>query len=312
VSSKPTATVVTVADYAPGEDRGWDILRNALHALAKQDFDEPAQFMVVEQSKYADRIPDDLVGILPGLEILVVDAPSPHALKNAAVQAASADIIAFLDADCVPDPGWLRGAVETLRTHPEVSAVSGRTRYPGSNLLQRVLSLCDRAFLDSGRTRPTTTISNNNSAFRRDAYIEHPLREEMSFYAGRAQAQSLERPGHRLLFEPRMVARHLWDGWEMEREYRKQVGYGVIALRRADPKSRFTRILKLGPVTIPAVVAYRIVRRWIEVCRSAPHHDVTWYELPIALLAAIGLHLLEIPGMWAAFREKPFASPLYR
>jgi hypothetical protein len=175
-----------------------------------------------------------------------------------------------------------------------------------------VLSLCDRAFMDSGRTRTTSTISNNNSAFRRAAFLEHPLREEVSFYAGRVQAQALQRGGHRLLFEPRMLARHLWDGWAMEREYRRQVGYGVISLRRVDPESRFTNLVKAGPVMIPVVVGYRIVRRWIEVCRAAPQHDVAWFELPIALIASVGLHLLEIPGMWAAFRNRPFESPMYR
>lgn len=312
MSSRPVASVVIVSDYLPGEARGWDILRHSLRAMARQDFDEPAEFLLMEQSQFRDQIPDDLSELLPGLRVLVADAPSAHALKNVAAREASAEIVAFLDADCAPSPSWLRHGVEALRSHPEVSVVSGRTRYPGRSLQERVLSLCDRAFLDSGRTRTTTTVSNNNSAFRRAAFLEQPLREESSFYGGRVQAQAFRRAGHRLLFEPGMVAYHLWDGWAMEREYRRQVGYGVVSMRRVDPESRFASLLKAGPVMLPAMVGYRILRRWIEVCRAAPQHEVAWYELPVALAAAVGLHLLEVPGMWSAFRAQSFESSLYR
>jgi len=312
LSARPAISVVIVADYAPGEERGWEILRESLRAMAKQDFAEPAEFLLVEQTKFADRIPTDLAQELPGLRVLLDDADSAHALKNAAAREVSSDFVAFIDADCAPDPGWLRSAVEALRAHPDASVVSGRTRYPGRRLVDRVLSLCDRAFLDAGRTRTTSTISNNNSVFRRDVMLEHPLREERSFYGGRAQAQAFERAGHRLMFEPRMSAIHYWDGWAAEIEYRRQVGYGVIGLRRVDPESRFANLIKAGPVMIPAVVGYRIARRWIEVCRAAPQYGVAWFELPVALVAAVGLHLLEIPGMWSAFRDRPFESTLYR
>lgn len=312
MSARPVVSVIMVADYAPGEDRGWVILRNSLRAMAQQDFAEPVEFVLAEQSVFGARIPDDLEEQLPGLRVLLAEAPSAHALKNAAAREVSADIVAFLDADCAPDPSWLRSAVAALRAHPEVSVVSGRTRYAGSGRRERILSLCDRAFLDSGRTRITVTISNNNCAFRRAAFLDHPLRQESSFYGGRAQAQALQRAGHQLLFDPHMLAYHHWDGWGMEREYRRQVGYGVVALRRVDPESRFASLMRAGAVMIPAIVGYRALRRLIEVCRAAPQHRVAWYELPVALAVAFGLHLMEAPGMWRAFRNQPFRSKLYR
>jgi hypothetical protein len=48
------------------------------------------------------------------------------------------------------------------------------------------------------------------------------------------------------------------------------------------------------------------------MCRSARYFDVRWHELPLALGAAVLLHLLEAPGMWEAFRARPFDSSLYR
>ena len=38
--------------------------------------------------------------------------------KNAAVRAASAEIVAILDADCIPDSSWLRLFADALRAHP--------------------------------------------------------------------------------------------------------------------------------------------------------------------------------------------------
>jgi hypothetical protein len=98
----------------------------------------------------------------------------------------------------------------------------------------------------------------------------------------------------------------------MEREYRRQLGYSIIAARRTDPGIRFASLLDLGPGLIPIIVSYRIVRRWAEMCRSARYFDVRWHELPLALGAAVLLHLLEAPGMWEAFRARPFDSSLYR
>ncbi len=305
-------SVLIVSDYAPGQDRGWDLLRRTLRAMAKLEFDEPVEFLYCEDAQYRDRVPPDLTAILPGLRILFAKANSANALKNAGVRASRAEFVASVDADCVPAPGWLAAAVETLRAHPDVAVVSGRTRYAGNGRSQRILGLVDRAQIDSNRIRESTFVSNNNCAYRRSVYLEHPLHEEVSFFAGKLQGEKLRRLGHRLLFDPRMTVHHWWDGWSTQREYRRQLGYSVVAMRRVDPELRFSKLLRIGPLLIPAMVAYRTARRVFEVCRSARHLDVRWYEVPLALASAVILHLLEVPGMWNAFRNEAFDSTLFR
>jgi len=68
---------------------------------------------------------------LPSLQVVLSSASSSYALKNEGVRAAAADIVAILDADCIPDPGWLRHLMDTMRDHPDVVAVSGKTVYAG-------------------------------------------------------------------------------------------------------------------------------------------------------------------------------------
>lgn len=48
-------------------------------------------------------------------------------VRNAAVAAARAPVVAFTDSDCLPSPGWLRAGLDVLDRRPEVGVVQGRT-----------------------------------------------------------------------------------------------------------------------------------------------------------------------------------------
>jgi cellulose synthase/poly-beta-1,6-N-acetylglucosamine synthase-like glycosyltransferase len=126
---RPAVSVVVTSDYASGTAVGWEDLRASLAALARQDFREPAEFLLVETAELATRIPADVLRVLPSLRVVSVDARAASALKNAGAQAASADIVALVDGDCRVARGWLRHLVTALREHPEAAVVSGRTTY---------------------------------------------------------------------------------------------------------------------------------------------------------------------------------------
>lgn len=48
-------------------------------------------------------------------------------VRNAAVAAARAPVVAFTDSDCLPHPEWLRAGLATLDANPEAGVVQGRT-----------------------------------------------------------------------------------------------------------------------------------------------------------------------------------------
>jgi cellulose synthase/poly-beta-1,6-N-acetylglucosamine synthase-like glycosyltransferase len=140
--------------------------------LARQDFDEPAEFLFVVSEKMgsgpvstarAKRVPSagmetdpisrtdagcasdgalpaGLADELPGLKVVLAPVHTSYELKNAGVRAAAGDLVVFLDADCVPEPGWLRALVATMRGNPDAVATSGRTVYEGRGLIVRSLS----------------------------------------------------------------------------------------------------------------------------------------------------------------------------
>lgn len=57
------------------------------------------------------------------------DTVGSYAARNAGTEAATGTIVAFTDADCVPDPGWLGAGVSTLRGRARPSIVGGDVQF---------------------------------------------------------------------------------------------------------------------------------------------------------------------------------------
>ena len=174
----PFVSVVIVADHDTDRHADLEDLRSCLQALAVQEVDEPVEFLLVETPDGARKLPADLIKELPGLRVLSVPHKGTYEQKNAGVRAAQGEIIAILDADCVPVSGWLRSMINTLRSHPQYVAVSGRTIYEGKTASERCLSVLTRGFLDRGKEGPTRFISNNNTGIFKKTVERFPLPEK--------------------------------------------------------------------------------------------------------------------------------------
>ena len=154
------------------------------------------------------------------------------------------------DADCIPGPDWLRHLMETMRDHPNVVAVSGRTVYTGGRLTQRVLAPLSRSYLDPRYTGRTRFISNNNAAFRRSVFLTRPLPTDAGPSAAWLQYEAILHSGGQLLFESRMRVVHDFAGWPMEghsTQHRVRHDYYAAARPRAALRLAGT----LGSASIP-------------------------------------------------------------
>ena len=308
----PAVSVILVSDHSAGQPKGWADIRTALTALSRQDFDETAEFLYFESECYRDQIPLDLNSVLPSLQTHVVAEYSSYALKNAAVQAASAEIVAILDADCTPDPSWLARLTKALRAHPDAAAVSGKTVYPQQTFSVRVCALLARAYLDPGHAGPTHFIAINNCAFRRAAYCSHLLPTTMGTFTSRIQSEALLRDGWELWFDPLIQATHDFEGWAMEADLRRNAGHGTIITRLRDPTIPWAKLARLGRLSIPVILAGKIFDSWRDCVRCGSFYGVRRFQLPAAMLLSVGIHLLEYPGMWLAYDGSGLKRSFFR
>ena len=164
--NKPEISVVIVSDYAGGGEKSWNDLRGTLTALAQQDARVNAEWLLCENKACAESMPGDFSCILPNLKRVLSDAKGSYELKNAGVRAATSNIVAILDADCLPASDWLVNALAAMKAMPKVAVISGRTIYPAVGLTERILSLLSRSYVDRGVSGPTRYISQASSAER--------------------------------------------------------------------------------------------------------------------------------------------------
>jgi hypothetical protein len=305
-------SLVIVSDYAAGRSKGWQDLRKMMSAVAAQDEGEAVEFIYVEHPDVARDFPEDLKAVLPRFRMVPDPSPSSYGLRNAGVRAATTPWVAMLDADCLPGPGWLPRVAQSIRANPSAAAISGRTLYPGAGVMERILALLSRSYLDRGKSAPTEFISAHHCVFQREAYLQCPLPEGTGVYSARIQSEKMLRRGHVLWFDPSLECIHDFEGWAMERDIRRNTGHGTVLIRQYDPSLPYAWLVRWGAAAIPAFVAGKIWLNWKDCFRCAPHYKVSWLQLPLALAISVWVHLLEIEGMWKAFRGSPLGETAYR
>ena len=302
----------SVSNDETGGASHWTALRRTLRAWADQDGPPADEFVLVVSTHGHGSIPGDLATLVPNLSILSVVANSSYELKNRAAEHAKSDWLAIVDADCVPQQTWLEVLRRALDDNPSASAISAKTLYPGRSRVERILGLLSRSYLDPGHRGGTRFISGNAACVRRDLFCRHPLPVGKGAFASRMQSEALLREGAFFFFEPELVVVHDFEGWPMERDIRRNHGYCTVITRLHDDRLPYAGLIRVGALAIPFIVAGKALDSLRDCMRCFRHYNVKAYELPLAMCLVAVTHLLEVPGMWAAYRGRTVGPTAYR
>jgi len=267
---RPSVTVVIPARNAAAD------IGALLDAVRSQAAPDVLEVIVVDDSSADDTAVRARCHGATVIERGTADGGNPAAARNLGARSARGEMLVFLDADCVPAPGWLAAL---LAAHAEGEAVVGGALDlpPGLPLTARLDYYCgwyhvhSRCRAGEVPNHPPGNLSVSRMAFASTAgFTERQptayAHEELAWQA------ELRRRGMPLRFEPRAVVYHRNRpglGQLLRRNYRW--GYSALEAKAATGASRLRwlsrhpRFQMFAALPLAAVQALYIAGCWLRV-----------------------------------------------
>jgi GT2 family glycosyltransferase len=238
-------------------------LAACLEALGRQTL-APDRFEVLVVDNGSRPLPTYVVSALPGVHLACEPEPGPGPARNRGVALARAEILAFLDADCLPEPGWLAAILAAFESDPSCGIVGGSVRVFAETPARP--SPAEAFDLVYG-FRQELTIARHDFAATANLAVRRPVFAAVGGFAGLAVSEDMDwgrrakAAGFPTRFLPEAGVRHparasmddlrrQWDRhvshyWSMQPKTRR--GRAVWALRAAamgaTPLAEIPRIL---------------------------------------------------------------------
>jgi glycosyltransferase involved in cell wall biosynthesis len=122
------------------------LLVRCLDALEKQTYPAECYEVVVVDNGCRDPVAH-AVAQFPHATAVVETQPGSYAARNAGVRLSRGSVLAFTDADCIPEPAWLEAAVIRLLMMPSAGVVGGRVvLFPANNRRVTTAEVYDMTF----------------------------------------------------------------------------------------------------------------------------------------------------------------------
>ena len=268
---------------------GADTIGACIEALLSQEDAPPHEILVVDNDS-EDGTPE-AIRRHPEARYLYEPRHGVSFARNRGIAQARGELVAFLDGDCIPAPGWL-AAIAAPFTAPEVGCVAGELRHveprtAAERQAVRILGNWQRFAVTSNPPYVVTA----NAAFRRAALdrIGH-------FDTRLPRAQDVElglrfhdRAGMRVEYAPEAIARHSHRPSHLG-FFRQQLGwsYGaglvgakyrhVNGRRNAPPKLRELALAARGLGTVVRLqLNGRGESEWVEDAWFGFLRQLAWY-----------------------------------
>ncbi|MGH9029619.1 MAG: glycosyltransferase family 2 protein [Acidimicrobiales bacterium] len=281
----PRLTVVVATRNRPR------LLRDALASL--NDVLRAGDHVIVvdSASNEADAVsPADEMGAAT----LRCELPGACRARNTGTEAAPTDLVAFMDDDCLPAPGWLDALSKAFSDAPGTQFVTGRILPEGgsSGRAQLGISLCvseDPRTFGEGDD-PSAMGHGANMAWRRDALLSLGGFDELMGPGARFRAAEDHdvfwralRAGYTGAYVPTAVIKH--RQWRNRRQqlrayYAYGVGTGAFEVKRSRLDGRDSRATNAAPRALSARSA--TARLAVTRARSLATNVVRGYQMGAA------------------------------
>ena len=123
----------------------------------------------------------------------------PGNARNAGVAKSAGSWIGFIDADVIPDPDWVKNAIQLIQQKPDAGAFEGRTEVTQRNLATPFTHQTENT--DGGRYPTCNFLVRRNLANFHPAYLI-PFREDTDL------AFSILASGYSIIFAPALIVEH--------------------------------------------------------------------------------------------------------
>lgn len=214
-----------------------DHLARGLEALRAQENAPPAELIVVDNGSRT--LPEEICA-RHGARLLTEPTPGPGPARNRGIAEARAPLLAFIDADCRADPGWL-AAIARAFEDPQATILGGDVRIPRADPQNPTALECyesvyayrmDLYIRDQGFT------GTGNLAVRRETLSEVGPFAGIEVAEDRDWGQRARAKGHRIAYVPEMRVYHpaRSDISELQAKWARQIGHdraGTGAAARA-------------------------------------------------------------------------------
>ncbi len=295
--SEPLAPARPVLSAVVFAYRNEDTILRAVSSLVQQDFDEP--FEVIVATSGGDRTGELVRQNFPGVR--VIESPvrlMPGGARNLGMRLARGEIIAFLEADCIARPDWIRNRVVAHRAGHEAVASTVAVANPEKAAARATAFLCYDNRLEGSPEGPARLPRSYGLSFTRELLNRAgPFDEALRIEEDTLMAERLRELDVSAWFEPSVCIEHV--GPTRLRDLLKEQASRGRRQARSDvltrPAGSFRVRVESRPGVLTLAVAARTVRHGLvrsrflsrNLKRYAPDRHELMVTVPWVLLGLI-------------------------
>lgn len=267
-------------------------LRKCLGSLAVQSY--PAELIqVIVVSNTAEPIPSTLAAEFPHVVFCHEPQPGSYVARNCGVRHARGEILAFTDADCVPDVCWLEEGVRQLSSSEQCGLVGGRiqlsyrtgARRNAAELYESLTAFRQQDNIEKAGFSVTANLFTYRRLFDEIGGFREDLKSRGDAeWTRRARAQ-----GYHLLYAPKAIVVHPARASlpDLVRKQRRVAG-GIYDFRAGSRNVALARALDIAKLFRPRLrFAYRVAFRSDESLRFLERASILAVQLVLQAVAVV-------------------------